>query len=306
MKLNPQLLREVKRHFARKSTEQLNNIIQGEPAGRWSVEAQEAANSLLADRAAGRASEPATPDYEDLLEPVVDPKIHFEADEVAVGLLAGLLTGYFIIPYTTRVEAEEIDLPQPFGRSMAWMALETTDTLAVARQLGLREATETTWYDGLFAAHRGQVFISPPVGEWTLVVSTCFFQPPQSAAQNITQLLARFQHNVSDVQYFCNLPEIGLYVWSRVRHGMERRGYGWLQAEQSTVWNEGQPTDEEEMLGMQFINNECPQVPAENPDSWQPMNVDDLFRLASLWSIDPMGLNEELLEPMPGILGQWN
>jgi hypothetical protein len=297
MKRNQLLQEEIKRHFARKTADQLNKIIADEPAGRWSTEAQAAARALLYDRETGRAKELATADDDET------PQFHYDPDTLALGLLAGLITGNVLVLYSKRAEIEDVDLPQPFGRSMAWLAVETTDTMAVARQLGLRDVHETTWLDGLDAAHRGRVFVSPPVGEWTLVASTSFFHPPHSTAQNIAELLARFA-NWPDVQYFCNLPEIGLWVWARAKSGSVQRGYGWLGAERTTIWEKGLPTEEEELLGLRFVDAQCPLVPGDEPKSWQPANEDDLFRLASLWSIDPTNLNEELLEPMSGLLGR--
>jgi len=65
----------------------------------------------------------------------------------------------------------------PFGPRTAWLALDTTDTEAVATALGLREVQAATWAEGIDAASRASVFVTPPLGDWTLAVGVVLFPP---------------------------------------------------------------------------------------------------------------------------------
>ncbi len=58
MSHDPHLLDNIKWHFARKSSAQLQEIVQANKEGRWSPEAIAAAGELLQERMAGRAQEP--------------------------------------------------------------------------------------------------------------------------------------------------------------------------------------------------------------------------------------------------------
>ncbi len=160
-----QLIDAIKTQFARKSSAQLESIIQASNDNRWAAEAAAAAGEVLEDRVSGRATEPAEAEEE-----LAPPPFHYEPGEIALGVLGGLLTGHLIIPYHKMAEVESPDLPIPFGPRMAWLTLDTTDTEAAAAALGLDEAEKATWAEGIAAAYRGSAFVTPPLGDWTLAL----------------------------------------------------------------------------------------------------------------------------------------
>jgi hypothetical protein len=277
MRHDPHLIDTIKSHFARKSSAQLQEIVQAEDKDRWSPEAIAAAGEVLQDRMARRAQEPQVAEEEP-----APPPYHYEPEEIALGALAGLLTGYLVIPYYKRVEVEHPDLPVPFGPKTAWLALETTDTEAVATALELREAQETTWAEGIDAAQQASVFVTPPLGEWTLAVGAALF-PPDRAESFVKPLLERLSRQFDDAQYFCTHRDIELHIWARARKGRLVRGYGWLGERGFTLWDEGGMTNEERDLGFP--------------------NEAGVMQLAYLWSIDPTTLDEQFKEPVMGLVG---
>src|SRR5262245_51307764 len=123
MSRDRELIDTIKWRFERKSSDQLRQIALASAGGDWSDEAVAAAVEVLRDRAAGLAREPVTPE-DDSPPP---PGVHFEPAQVALGLLTGLVTGVFIIPYYRRTEWVDPDLPIPFGPRMAWLAVDSTD-----------------------------------------------------------------------------------------------------------------------------------------------------------------------------------
>ncbi len=283
------LIDTIKRHFAKKSNAQLEEIAQADTQGRWSSEAIVAAREVLQDRRAGSAQEPQNPEEDQ------PPEIHYEPEAVALGVLTGLLTGYLVIPYERRVE--DPDLPIPFGQQMAWLSLDTRGTAAVARALDLRKVIEATWGVGIEEAHKGSVYVSPPVADWTFAVGTALFQTPQGLATTLKPFLENLSHQFKDVQYFCNHRDIGMYAWARARQGRLVRGYGWLGA-RGTLWDEGAPTREERRLGFRCSPGQPPTVESA------PLTEDYVLDLASLWSIDPTTLDGEYKEPASGLLGR--
>jgi hypothetical protein len=213
------------------------------------------------------------------------------------------MTGHLIIPYQRRVEIECPDLPVPFGSKLAWLALETTDTQAVAAVLGLREARPATWAVGIDAAHHASFFITPPLADWTLVASTALITRDRVDA-SVKQLLVGLSRQFGDAQYFCTNREVELHVWARARQGQFVRGYAWLGEKRLALWDEGRQTKEERDLGFQFLNPES--ISASPGPGRQAQQVPDeacVMQLASLWSIDPTTLDEYFKEPATGLLG---
>jgi hypothetical protein len=297
MSQDRQLIDQIKWQFARKSSAQLEAIAQAKNHERWSAEAITAAGEVLQDRLAGRAREPAAAEEEP-----APPPYHYEPWELALGVLGGLLTPYVFLPYYRTVIQKDPDLPAPFGPKMAWLALDATDTEAVATALDLMEGREATWGEGIEAAHQASVFVTPPLGEWTLAASTVLF-PPDRVAAFVKPLLEHLSRQFGDAQYFCTLQDIELQIWARAWKGRLVRGYGWLGARGITLWDEGEPTKEERDLGLQFLEARSLAVQHAPIAKASPPDEAAVMQLACLWSIDPTALDGQFKEPGKGLLG---
>jgi hypothetical protein len=288
-----QLIDSIKEHFTRKTSAQLQEIVQSADRSRWSPEAVAAAGEVLRDREAGRAVEPLVGEEEAPLPPLRSDS--FSLAYLALGALGGL-TGTFILPIARRVgyTSADPDPPLPFGENLAWLAVDSTDTDAVATALGLQEARPATWAEGINAAYQSSVFVTPPLGEWTLAPGAALF-PPDRAEAFVKPLLERLSRQFVDAQYFCTHRAAGLHVWARARKGRLVRGYGWLGDKGLTLWDEGAPTKEERDFGLVFTDGRSPAgaCPDENA----------VLQIANHWSIDPTSLDEEFTEPQTGLLG---
>src|SRR5579864_6524085 len=108
-----------------------------------------------------------------------------------------------------------------------------------------------TWAEGVNEAGHASVFITPPLADWTLAVSTALF-PPDRAETFVTPLLERLSRQFGDAQYFCTHRDVELHVWARARQGRLVRGYGWLGQKSLTLWDEGAATKQERALGFDF------------------------------------------------------
>jgi hypothetical protein len=298
MSLDRQLVETIKTRFALKSSAQLKAIEQSNDSERWSPEAIVAAGEVLQNRKVGLAQEPMAAEPEES-----PPPYHYVPEEVALGVLGGLLTPFLLIPYYRRVkDTIDPDLPVPFGPRIAWLALGTTDTKAAATALELREARAATWANGIAGAYRSSVFITPPLADWTLAVGAVLF-PPDRAEAFVKPLLERLSRQFGEAQYFCTHQDIELHVWARARKGRLVRGYGWLGQQCLTLWDEGGPTKEERDLGFQF-RREGPPAAEQAPDEKVTLPSEEaVMQLASLWSIDPTTLDGQFKEPQRGLLG---
>ncbi len=304
------LLDTIKAHFARKSSVQLQEIVRANDPSRWSPEAIAAAEEVLQERLAGRAPEPEVP-VEDP-PPPPEPLDPYSLGFLALGALAGL--GGFGIRLIYRVDygaREPPDRPMPFGPKTAWLAIDTTDTAAVATALGLQETRAATWADGIAAAYRSSVFVTPPLADWTLAVGTALF-PPDRAEAFIKPLVERLSQQFGEAQYFGTHRDVGLQLWARARHGRLVRGRGWLGQRALVLWDEGALTPEERDLGLSSDRPPVIEPARETGITSQPLHrpadagPDEaaVMQLASLWSIDPTALDDDFWEPATGLLGK--
>jgi hypothetical protein len=295
---DPDLIDSIKAHFARKSSAQLQEIAQATDHERWSPEAIAAAGEVLLDRMAGRAEEPQVAEEEPAPPP---PCVDLYKLPFIVGLaLVGGPLGHVAALALTRPNSylrernpADAEQPIPFGPKTAWLALDTTDTEAVATALGLREARPATWAEGIDAAYESAVFVTPPLADWTLAVGTALF-PPDRAEEFVKPLLEPLSRQFGDAQYFCTHWDVELHIWARARQGRLVRGYGWLGQRSLTLWDEGAPTKEERDLGLRFLEGQSPT--GTKPDE------NCVMQLADLWSIDPTNLDANFKEPAMGLL----
>jgi hypothetical protein len=293
MSHDPVLVERIKSHFASKSSAQLREIAQSNEPERWSAEAVAAARDVLADRAAGRAHGPAV-SVDDPPTPAPAPIDAYSLSWLALGL-AGLGGGLIVLPtYRVDYAAADPDLPIPFGPRTAWVAVDTTDTEAVAAALGLQDVRPATWAEGIAAAAQSALFVTPPLADWTLAVGTALF-PPDRIETFVQPLVEHLSRRFGDAQYFCTHQDHGLHAWARAKSGRLVRGFGWLGAKSLPLWNEGRPTKEERDLGYQFVDSRSADGTAVDENA--------VMQVAFLWSIDPTSLDVQIKEPSTGLLG---
>jgi hypothetical protein len=177
--------------------------------------------------------------------------------------------------------------------------VETKDTAAVAAALNLSQLQEARWADGVAAAHRSAVFVTPPLGNWTLAVGTVLL-PPEQLDVAVKPLVEELSRHFRDAQYFCTRQGVELHGWVRAQNGHLMRGYGWLGQRSRVLWNEGPETAQERTLRFRFTAE--PSEPDRGPGPNAPNEV-CVFRLASLWSINPKTLEGQSAPPAKGLLG---
>jgi hypothetical protein len=305
MNLDRDLISSIKLTFTDYSSALLHEIVQSKDQARWSLEAVAAARKVLLEREAGQSEEPLV-----AKQPEPDPPSHTDPANLAflvgvMGLMALSPVAAFVATSRMRAYSSDSinpDLPVSFGSEMAWLALDTTDTEAVAAALGLRGLRAATWAEGVKEARRAAVFVTPPLADWTLVVSTALF-PPNHAETFVKPLLERLSRQFGDAQYFCTHWDVGLHIWARARKGRLVRGYGWLGQKSLTLWDEGAQTKEERDLGFRFRDGGSITTEPGRSQSVSHPDEDCVAQLACLWSIDPTSLGQQFKEPVMGLLG---
>jgi hypothetical protein len=229
---------------------------------------------------------------------------------------------------------ETPDKPELFGFKVSWFAVKASDPTAVLDALEFGEAVPANWASGLATAYgRSQssdpwVFITPPVGGWTLVVSFSLPYPTVEAHHDIGRrfdiLLTRLMQRFDDVQFFGSYRVAGFVAWARALKGKPIRTFAWSGSDGTVLTNFGAQMPEEANLGFPDLSSLSPSDAgdrifeiAEQQDAEESVLIAsglpgreararlrqsgrrafvseiDVVKLAGLWSVDPTQLSNE-------------
>jgi hypothetical protein len=233
------------------------------------------------------------------------------------------------------------DKPQPFGFKIIWIALKTSDPLAVIDALELKAATPANWESGLPAAYEmdSWIFVSPPVSGWVLVVGNSLPYPTNQShddnGRKFDVMFARLMTRFDDVQLYGSHRVVDFATWARAFNGKPVRIFSWTGSEGAVLENVGEQTPEEAKLGMANISGLSPadagdeifrlageQIAEEEAlvatglsgrearkrvrqtsGSAFPDET-DVVELAGLWSIDPSRFSEQDHPPSLGLVAR--
>lgn len=120
----------------------------------------------------------------------------------------------------------------PFIRAcwLSWLAVATVDQAELVKTLGLMDARETTWADGVElideVAHEEEepfstVVVTPPIQGWTLVVGPYFGLPYPQQTVHVTDLCRELSAQFGKAQLFF--------------HSEQNDGEAWLIAERGRI-----------------------------------------------------------------------
>jgi len=204
-------------------------------------------------------------------------------------------------PPSRRWPDEESFRPEIFDSPCRWIAVRTTEPRAVQKALKLANPTLCTWAEGLAEARDRRLFITPPIGEWVLVVGSSLPDPGDDVDECF-HLLTDLSRKLGLVQFFSLNRALGHHAWARLDAGEVLRAYAWAG---HVMWNQGPPSPAE--LGLDL---RCYEYLEEVEKNWgeahDPIlqNLDRLPMLAARWSVDPAALDERHLATGRGIVGE--
>jgi hypothetical protein len=197
---------------------------------------------------------------------------------------------------------------------MAWYAIRTDRSEAIAAAFNLAQVRPCRWREGVAGIYdHGDrqcrtIFVTPPLGGWTLAAGWPF--APQGKWCDCRDLSARLEvlsKEFVEAQYFFSYRIIQMHVWARAESGYLLRAFGYFADHPETRWVVGRPTREEDELGLNFPEEPSHLEPARLPDApaEEPLRPDErsVMRVAGAWSIDPSRLDEQYCEPSLGLLG---
>ena len=158
-----------------------------------------------------------------------------------------------------------------------------------------------TWAEGLAEARDRRLFITPPIGEWVLVVGPGLPDPGDDVDE-CYHLLTDLSRKLGLVQFFSLNRALGHHAWARLDSGEVLRAYAWAG---HVAWNQGPPSPAE--LGLDL---RCYQYLDQAEKNWDEshdpilQNIERLPMLAARWSVDPTVLDERHFTTGRGIVGE--
>ncbi|WP_426454366.1 hypothetical protein ACP26L_17295 [Paenibacillus sp. S-38] len=180
------------------------------------------------------------------------------------------------------------DRPQPFGYKAQWYAVRTTDTRAVVEAFGLREPVPCNWNSGLrLAAAFSAVFVTPPLGEWTLVTGWSLpdLSSSQEEAYSVTSLLTKLSRRFGEAHYYATHRVVEYHAWVKAAEGKLVRGCSYVGESDSGVLDCGDSTPEERSLGLHFEDRASQEE--EGKGDGRPTE-EDVLAMAGMWSVNPL------------------
>ena len=188
-----------------------------------------------------------------------------------------------------------------FGYKTAWFAVRSSNADAVIRALRLTnpvpaeaQAAITLAYDDGSSDLSGKVFVTPPLGGWTLATSTGFLAVADAQPSQLTDLVARISAELAtEVQFFATHRIVEAHLWARAINGQISRAHLYVGESGETQMDVGEPTPEEVALGLNL----------------RDPNEEDVMSVAGKWSVNPSLLDDipdgwlaDLAKPSPPAL----
>jgi len=197
-----------------------------------------------------------------------------------------------------------VEIPPMFqltfgSRPANWLAIHSTDPLAVETALGITQSTPCPWVEGMTGDH--EFFIGPPVNGW-IVVTGSGLPNPSCDVDDCFRFLTELSRKLGSIQFFQADRVLHHHAWVRLEKGLVIRAYAWAG---ETVWHEGRKTDAETELSMKCSGyGEDPNVNSWAAVEWTAANVGKVPLLAARWSLDPARVDGRLRKQADGVAGK--
>jgi hypothetical protein len=191
-------------------------------------------------------------------------------------------------------------LSSVFDTACRWIAVKSTNLEAVQSALHLHNPTPCSWGEGVSRLTQHNLFISPPVQGWILVVGQGLPDPTDDVDE-CYKLIGKLSRELGQLQFFSVNRVVNHHAWVRAENGRITRGYAW---DGRTLWNQGKLTAAERELGMKCFDYwEDPEYVEAGSGESHHANADKVSFLAARWSIDPTSIDESMLSMGQGIAG---
>jgi hypothetical protein len=197
-----------------------------------------------------------------------------------------------------------------FGDKTAWIAVRDRTPEQVADALELTDRRSASFTAGTDAAYKQGVFVTAPIGEWTLAHGRgLFFIDTESPGSVFPVWLTEISRRLGEVQFFSNYRVPEAHMWAAAAKGVVTRAYGWIGDRGEVACFVGEPTAIERELNVGTKTLEAHSDTwdeSEWDDFWQTTpNESHVMKVAGRWSVDPTTILDQDV-PGDGVFGDFD
>ena len=199
------------------------------------------------------------------------------------------------------IDEMEPDSAISFGYKCLWFAIQTDDADKIAEILNLNNISKCNWKAGIEKAYNGAVFITPVIDGWTLA---CGVGLPFDN-EEIKSILQTLSQEFGEAQFFCTHRVSEYHCWMKASNGQIQRVYSYAGDSGENIVIEGEPTECEKTL--KLVNTFSEEAEDENCFEREDLvfpNEELVMKIAELWSINPIKLEEKNIPPNLGLVGE--
>lgn len=197
---------------------------------------------------------------------------------------------YALIPISTKP-----DHPQSFGYKCTWLAVRGNDQASIVQGLGLGSHTQCDWKAGIERAYHGdEVFITPEIDGWTLVVGWgSNIEAKGEGLVRLKAVLSKLSTRCGEAQFFSTHRVAEYHCWMRSVNGALVRAYAFVGESGENLIVEGlADVDIEPTRLINTLSEEAKTQGYFERDDIEYPTEDLVMRVAAAWSVDPTTLTQ--------------
>lgn len=200
---------------------------------------------------------------------------------------------------TTEFESKQIEFltnpddPIDFGYKMVWIAIKTDNKKRIAEILELKNIQTSNWKSGIESAYNNRIFITPLIGEWTLVVGMKLVNGQLEDINKLEKILNKLSLEFGESQSFGTHRVVEYHHWIKSMNGKIIRTYSYIGESGKNIKVFGELIEPE--IGLNLINTFSKE--AESDKYWEREDLvyadeELVMKIAKNWSINPTKLSE--------------
>lgn len=145
--------------------------------------------------------------------------------------------------------SNEEDNPIGFGYKSTWLAIKSNNQEQIANILGLKVIKISNWKSGLNNANDRQVFITPTIDDWTLVIGRSLPSgDTKESIEKIKLLLAKISREFGEAHFFSTHRVVEFHCWIKSIKGSINRVYSYLGESGENIDVTGEATEIEKNI----------------------------------------------------------
>ena len=186
-----------------------------------------------------------------------------------------------------------IDYPISFGYKCMWFAIKSGNKDKIISKLNYTKIDNCNWSTGIERAYKGAIFLTPKIGNWTLVYGNGITIDGGSIneIESIKNMLIKLSNEFGEAQFFNTHRIVEYHCWIKAINGKIKRAYAFLGESCKTIINEGEPTDIESKHNLINTFSEESKIDGyfDREDICFPNEL-LLMEIANSWSVNPSEL----------------